>query len=406
LLNFTRVLAATAALSLGGCSDMVDFSSWSSGYDKAIERSHNENMLLNMVRASQNQPLHFTTVAVVRGNGQISPSFNILGTLPFRRFTDFARNGAELSSVGPSLSVSGGFNFDMASLDNAEFIAGLLTPIRPATVNYYVGQGIPRELLFNLLIERISITDAGRTDIFHNDPARPDFPQFQAVLGNLLKLGLTTEDLSRVVPFGPPLSAADARNTEHLVAAAKAGLILSPAPGGTFQLMSPVISARFCFDLPPGAPALPPGALCRGDKSDESASGSQAGEHKMAGGAGMAGYQNASVTINIRSARDVFNYLGSLIYLQAANPGEARVPLTTQEARDYNFLKRGDDLIVVRKNNSREDDLVKVEYRGDTYSIPFEKQGNSALVFSVVGQILTLNKAINLIPNTSAVVVR
>lgn len=406
MLSITRVLAATAALSLGGCSDLVDFSSWSAGYDKAIERSYNENMLLNMVRASQNQPLHFTTVAVVRGNGQMSPSFSILGTLPFRRFTDFARNGAELSSVGPSLSVSGGFNFDMASLDNAEFIAGLLTPIRPATVNFYVGQGIPRELLFNLLIERIAITDGGRTDMFLNDPTRPDFAQFQEVLGNLLRLGLTTEDISRMVPFGPPLTAADARNTEHLAAAIKAGLILSPVPGGTYQLMSPVVSARFCFNVPPGAPALPPGALCRGEKATEEPSGSQAGEHKMASGAGLVGYQNASMTITIRSARDVFNYLGSLIYIQAAKPGETGVVLKTQEARNYNHLKQGDDLIVVRKNNSREDDLVKVEYRGDTYSIPYEKQGNSALVFSVVGQILTLNKSINLIPNTSAVVVR
>jgi hypothetical protein len=406
LQNFKRVLVATAALALGGCSNLVDFSSWSAGYDKAIERTYNQNLLLNMVRASQNQPLHFTTVAVVRGNGQISPSLTLIGDFPFRRFTDWARNGAQLDNAGVGLSASGGFNFDMASLDNAEFVAGLLTPIRPATVNFYVGQGIPRELLFNLLIERISVTDAGRTDTYLNDPTRPDFAQFQAVLSNLLELGLTTEDRSRMVPFGPPLSAADARNTEHLAAAAKAGLLISPAPGGTYQLMSPVVNARFCFDKPQGAPALPPGALCRGDKEADSSAGDQAGEHKMAGGSAIAGYQNASMTITIRSARNVFNYLGSLIYLQATNSSEARVVLRTQEARDYNFLKQGDELFVVRKNNSREDDLVKVEYRGDTYSIPYEKQGNSALVFNIAGQIVTLNKSINLIPNTSAVIVR
>lgn len=385
---------------------MVDFSSWAAGYDKAIERSYNENILLNMVRASQNQPLHFTTVSVVRGNGQISPSFNLIGGFPFKDFTAFARNGAQLTSAGPGLAVSGGFNFDMASLDNSEFIAGLLTPIRPATVNFYVGQGIPRELIFNLLIERIAITDGGRTDTFQNDPTRPDFPKFQNVLSNLITLGLTTEDISKLVPFGPPLSAADARNTEHLAAAAKAGLMLTPAAGGTYQLMSPVVNARFCFEPPAGAPPLPPGAVCRSERPAGAPNENNSGEHGMAGGAGIPGYQNASLAITIRSARDIFNYLGSLIYMQTARAGEAKVVLTSQEARDYNYMKQGDALLVVHKNNTTSDDLVRIEYRGDTYSIPANKQGNTALVFSVLGQILTLNKSINLIPNTSAVVVR
>jgi hypothetical protein len=110
--------------------------------------------------------------------------------------------------------------------------------------------------------------------------------------------------------------------------------------------------------------------------------------------------------VTIRSTRDVFNYLGNLIYQQAEDSTRFNLVLQSKEAKAYNYLGGGDEMLVVLKNQARSDDLVHVEYRGATYSIPVAHQGNSALVFTVVSQILNLSKSVNLIPTTSAVVVR
>ena len=399
-----KTFAVALALALGGCQSMEDFSDWSAGYDKAVEASQNENMLINMVRAAYNRPLHFTAISVVRGNGQASPSLGLTGQFPFAN--PFKGGGI---GAGPSLAVSGGFNFDMASLDNAEFMGGLVTPIAPSTVNSYVNQGIPRELLFNLLIQKVTISDGTRTDTYVNDPTRADYQNFQITLKNLLDLGLTTETASDVLPFGPSLSAADMKNPQVLQVlsqAIAAGAMVQQNGPDAYQIVKPISEARFCFTGGgPGMPALPNSALCNSAppnaKDEEKAP--LGGEQKFAAGSSIGGFQNASLTVSVRSTRDVFNYLGNLIFMEVNSDKPLHPQMETQEAKDFNYLKRGDDLLVVVKNHPRSDDIVKIDYEGNTYSIPADNQGNSALVFTVVSQILMLSKTVNLIPASTAV---
>ncbi|MBM3537489.1 MAG: hypothetical protein FJX55_06605 [Alphaproteobacteria bacterium] len=406
LRHLGRALTIVGALAVSACQSLVDFSDWAAGYDKAVERTHNENVLINMVRAAYNRPLHFATIAVVRGNGQVSPA--IQGFFPFVNFSAPARSGATLT---PSIGVTSGFNFDLASLDNSEFITGLLTPISPATVHFYVMQGIPRELLFSLFIERVTITANNRTETYINDPNDPRYDAFVATLQNLLELGFTTENPQIMMPFGPALTTQEAKDPLRLQAAAQAGLILQPTPVGSevhYQLMRAINYPRFCFTGgAPNMPRLPQSVMCGSLDAPGAGAAPQPGsQQNFQSGSGIAGFENASLSVVIRSTRDVFNFVGNLIYQQVERPVPHRLILTSQEAKNYNYLGRGDELIVVRKNQTRPGDLVRVDFEGNTYSIPAENQGNSALVMSVIQQILNLSKSVNLIPTTSAVVVR
>jgi hypothetical protein len=395
---------AALALALGGCQSLEDFSDWSAGYDKAIEQSQNQNMLINMVRAAYNRPLHFTAISVVRGNGQISPTLGLNGSFPLQNF-----NNGGVIGTGPSLSVSGGFNFDMSSLDNAEFMGGFLTPIAPSTVDFYVSQGIPRELLFNLLIQKITISDATHSKTYINDPTRADYQDFRATLRTLLGLGLTTETASTVLPFGPPLTAKemeDPKTLEVLTQGLAAGVIVQQNGPDSYRIVKPMAEARFCFTGGgPGMPALPNSALCSSvppdARGDEKAP--PGGEQKIAAGLSIGGFQNASLAVSVRSTREVFNYLGNLIFMEDNSDTPLHPQMETQEAKDYNYLKRGEDLLVVVKNHPRSDDIVKIDYEGNIYSIPAGNQGNSALVFTIVSQILMLSKTVNLIPASTAV---
>ncbi len=397
--------ALAAALVLGGCESAVDFSDWAQGYNKAVEKTQNENVLLNMVRAGYNLPLHFTTVSVVRGNGSTTATISAL--YPFGYKPDISTSP---NAVLPGLSVTGGFNFDMVSLDNSEFTQGLLVPINPTTVNYYVNEGIPREIVFDLLIDRIVISDAAHTAIYTNDPTRADYGQFVDMLDRLLDVGFTTEHVSTPVPVGPPVSAAEAANIDKLTAAAKAGLSVEPVEGtgpARYQLMRTEAGARFCFQAEAGRRAgLPDALLCKTASKLTSAAG---GPHVSGEPARPLPFvaKDASVIVYTRSTRDVFNYLGNIIYMQNEQTGTPfRLELQTKEAQDFNYLGHGHALFVVHKNRPSSDDLVTITFRGDTYSVPRQGQGNSAIVMSLASQILYLSTSINLIPATSAVLVR
>ncbi|HEY3918887.1 MAG TPA: hypothetical protein VGL83_13910 [Stellaceae bacterium] len=393
------------ALALGGCHQLVDFSDWTQGYDLAADKARNESLLLNVVRSSYNEPLHFSTVAVVRGNGQITPSFSI--TAPFGASPIPTVRPTKSATIGASASE--GFNFDVPTLDTSEFLKGILAPFPPDTVNYYIAEGLPRELIFNLMIHRITISDGKQTITYENNPTEDGYQGFRIALDTMLKLGFTTESTSSLIPFGPPLAAAEAKDTAKLAAAAQAGLILQPigtGPNTSYQLVKPVKASRFCFMGAPGA-QLPPAILCQSARGGASAPlpGSTADQDTFHVGPGFAGFENATLKIETRSTRDVFDYLGDLIWLQDDSPKPLHLNMETQEAKDYNYLPVGNELFVVHKNQSHSDDIVSIDYRGNTYSIPWANQGNSAIVLTILSQLITLGTSVGLIPETSSVVI-
>ena len=155
-------------------------------------------------------------------------------------------------------------------------------------------------------------------------------------------------------------------------------------------------------------PPLPISALCqRAQKGGtaETARPPDTGLQSFSVGQGFAGFANSTLIVDARSTRDVFNYLGNVIYEEVNNPKSTPLVMQTGEAKAYNYLHKGEDLLVVKKNDLHSNDLISIDYLGDTYSIPYADQGNSALVVTLVTQIFELSTSINLIPATSAVVI-
>ena len=70
--NIKNISILSAVLLGVSCSSSVDFSEFTAGYDKAIQKSTERNVLLNIVRSSRNQPLHFTSISGVIPNLFIS----------------------------------------------------------------------------------------------------------------------------------------------------------------------------------------------------------------------------------------------------------------------------------------------------------------------------------------------
>ena len=78
LKNYSVFFIIVFCIFLASCEKAVDFSGFSSGYDKAIEKTANNNLLINILRAAYQQPMHFTSLSGVSGTSSLSaPSANL-----------------------------------------------------------------------------------------------------------------------------------------------------------------------------------------------------------------------------------------------------------------------------------------------------------------------------------------
>ncbi len=218
-------LALALALVPAGCAvtPRGKVSSTGTDYNLVVEKTQNEMLLLNIVRASKRRPMYFTGFNLLRGNmsynvttGSISIPFGTIGT---------GFNGAY--SINPALSYSTNPSFDVGVLDTKEFTLGIMTPLSMETLDYYFQQGWPRELLLHLFISRIETLNNGRVaQLFDNYPEKESFEKFRNEVRNVfLKCNLeVTETLD---PVGPRIKSTDT-NIAQLIEVQKAGMVLAP----------------------------------------------------------------------------------------------------------------------------------------------------------------------------------
>ena len=401
---------AAFSLTLTSCATMVDFSSWAVGYNKSVEEARNQLMLLNIIRASENMPLMFTGVQVVRGNGQntVGGSAGIT-----RSITDTTASGAlasttETNALAPSISlqVSSGFNFDVVVIDSAEFLKGLLTPVSVSTFNHYTQHGIPEELLMHLLVENITISKAGQpTMTYRNNPLGPDYKQFLVALTSLLDYGFTTEiSSSSGETIGPLLTDADLKSGRSIeFSKTVPGLVLAKVPGGYRFIRPGGAVANFCFmGEKSNRSRLPETSLCADSPARKARKADAAADSS---GNNAVKTVDASMLVRMRSTSEVFKYLGNLAHYQAKSPGNL-VKLYSPQATAYPHQGKSNALFRVLKDQSKANDVAVVEYRGAVYSLPGDDQGYSATVLTVLSQLFSLSKSVNSIPSTGTVVVR
>jgi hypothetical protein len=238
---------------------------------------------------------------------------------PFGEATHRPRTAASPDVFGLSGSVSGGPSFIVPVLDTQEFYEGILNPISLQIFDYYLEQGFPPEVLFDLFVSKVVVTWAQNSpgprtfrgadcaqstsdannggDGIALNAAAPkciditylnsvgndaDFDQFQAIVDLLFAEGLSTEHVETTRRFGPPIPAATLESAkgsagdrqaaaliEAYASAAQAGLKISrTGPDDDYQVERNTTSYRFCFrDF--GAVAKDSPLLCGSDRSGD-----------------------------------------------------------------------------------------------------------------------------------------
>jgi len=412
--TFKRAIAvATSCAFIGGCSlPSPSFNSMAAEYQNTVEQYNFNNILLNVVRASEGLPLSFLDIPSIVGTGNFSASVGGTWTNTSLGAGVFNAATSSLSLTVPSTQIGSSFNYTQSSLDNATFQTSFNSKIPLSTVNYFASGNVPGELLLYLMVGSISLVKPdGTVEMYINSPYSTSYDKFQTLLNYLVKYNLTTQINQFATPIGPKLSQTLAATVMPAYLSAKNAekmqMKFFPAVGkqeAYYQLtqMNEVIT--LCF----GESAFKDEIRKEfGDSyfcSKPVASTQEKIENPgiTADAAPVKG--KTSIAFGVRSNRDIYQYLGEIMKIQNSQPNsrvtiDPSSPLSGQESVLVPIL-------VIKKNQNLENPLAKVTYRGNTYEIPSTDNGYSPTVINIMAQLLNLNKVNGSIPASPAVLIK
>ena len=144
-------------------------------YNRATDWAKNEAILLNIARASEYQPLNFLVYNAYTGSATVaaaasSPSF-IIGPNRIASQKQYTLGQGTLTA---NAMASGSIN--VQNLDTYDFSDSLLSPVDFVNLNAFQRQGYPRELLFRLFADYVSLKPSaansphGLSAIVYNAP--------------------------------------------------------------------------------------------------------------------------------------------------------------------------------------------------------------------------------------------
>ena len=424
--GYKKMLALSGALILGGCTTInsSSFRDMSSAYRDVLEGYANDNVLLNIVRASKRMPVSFLEMPSVVGTGNVSAGAgvgaNIYGNNPSTLagfFTPYAQGYTSSYMPNLSLSVNNGFTFTQSSMDNAAFMNSFLSNIKVETVAALTNNVVaPKEVLYSLVIESIEVRNDKNevVSLVENNPNLPNYASdFQKALYTLIDSGLSTQQVVHKMVLSPPMDAETVNRQFATLAAAYSqpgfaiDVIKKPGAKDMYQAVRMVPEMQFCFNKQLSSETLghifSDAAYCAnvGINTKDRAK-------NLASGAVAQNQGKVNLFIHLRSTRTVFDYLGTLVDLQHQNPPRIITIKTSQDPAMVGSDKASTPAYPIFEvaKNDRARSITSVRYEGEIYSVPSDTKSWTRDVLVTLSQLLTLNKVPGSIPPSPSVLVK
>jgi hypothetical protein len=383
------LLLAPLAVLLSGCIAFGTIDKRATALNESAGTAQNRAILLNLVRASRFEPLYFLAMTQLNGSATADLKLGLpeltVGPRQAATQKDYILGGTANndSNVLDNSTVT---SFQESVLGSKDFYAGLLAPLDLRDVDLLLHQGFSRELIFDLVIQKATITvhtdDRGDGDptVVYNDPSDAKrYAVFQGYIREAMVHGLTTQS------FEAPDDSADTDDTS----------------AGAGQHHKPKLTehAELCYDRALASVAaredFHKGAkLCGVDAPAVRASGEATDLMVDLHG------QKLTIDVTTRSIYGIFAYLGAMI----AQDDASRVSLhaypellseTTVEA----------PLLVVNRAGGIGDQgcFVGLGYEGQHYCVPQEGADNTKKIFNILNALLALKTASGDLPITQTV---
>jgi hypothetical protein len=367
---------------VSSCGGVDRFADHSVEYNMQAEAIKNQNILNNIIRSAYRKPLQFTDLSTI--TGQVSVSGTAAFTVPFGG----PRSGFLFS---PSVTESDTPNFTVAVLNTQEFYNGILRPIPPQLISYYISQGYPRNVLFTLLVSEI---EKENEPPLYNVPGY--YSNFVKELEDLIDQGLTVQPVNEEILLGPPLTAKEVQRMD--IAKLDAQQITIAHDGMHYQLKKSNIVYRFCL-RPPTNDAT--GTCIRTlEQSDAPApdNSGKVGRYsvKLAG---------EKIGIHVRSVEGIIYYLGEWAREEIEGIGGSAKPPPTVKDKNLRCQNEPRDTLFRLEQGVGQEPSISTFYQGKDYHIVVDPKGcdRSSQVVELVLELLALNNSAKDLPAPSVI---
>ncbi|WNM64132.1 hypothetical protein [Candidatus Nitrospira neomarina] len=169
-------------VSLSGCLSPIALHKAVLEYDRTVNRVEAELLLLNIARARQYHPIHFTTVSSVAATFDFRTEAGILGRI------GPSPEDAPVE-VGFSTSVAENPTVTIIPISGEEFTKRILRPLDESQFEFLVHQGLDINMLLRLMARGVLVEEEGTSVTLLNNPTHTDdYRQFRQRLLHLAAL--------------------------------------------------------------------------------------------------------------------------------------------------------------------------------------------------------------------------
>jgi len=165
-------------LAVTGCLSPITLNRAVTSYDAAITDAISKQLLINIARAHQHQPIHFTSVS------------NIAATFDFR--VSAGATPAFTGEAGRTLmpifggSMAENPTISIVPIEGEEFTKRLLTPFHETKFSLLLLQRFDIDLLLRLMTQELRIKQNGQDIVYRNTPSdRSGYETFRRVVTHL-----------------------------------------------------------------------------------------------------------------------------------------------------------------------------------------------------------------------------
>lgn len=173
-----RLIILSSLMSLQACVSPYALDHAVIAYDQSTSEILSELLLLNIARAHQHQPLHFTGVS------NIAATFNF----QFNAGATPAMTGPTGSLITPILggTVSENPTISIIPMEGEEFTKRLLTPFQESKLTMLLRQGADVDLILRLLAGELRIENDHQDRVYNNKPSDKDgYKLFRQVVSHI-----------------------------------------------------------------------------------------------------------------------------------------------------------------------------------------------------------------------------
>jgi hypothetical protein len=429
-----RLCAILGLLALQACGLASEVARDAVSYHESADSIANRIILLNVLRARDNAPLHFGELSLV--HGQVSEQAGATLTQPIGmvpKSTSLPR-----ASIQPSATVGDQVSFDLGTLDTQTFTKGVTSPIVPQMLKYFIDSGIDHRLVLMLLLGGarlpgsheliLNFPRSERIVCYRQPPGSGMFPTeyevrglavnaadcpwherefvaFLRILNGLRRVYVVSH--RTFIPIGQPFRPDAARSLHDLMALDPAKHQIRRLPDGRLQfgMEDPEDKIVLCEEgvsrsAPRGKPARPTDDVC----GTEGASTLNAGDVIQANGPAF----------ELRSTLGIFAFLGQVLGSQerrsAMRGKDICIRLDGQAGNEPDpECARGQ--VLFHLTQDRGTARFGVDYQGEFWGVPNVPPCTSSTdhcdhtleTLSMLSLLLNLSKAAREIPSTPAV---